>query len=200
MDKQILIALGRTCGSGGHVIAERIAEHFGISLYDKNILKHIADENNSDYEELVKYDEKKRNIFLSRKYNEHNASMEDVLAQMQADFIKEKAASGESFVVVGRCADVALHGNENLITIFVNAEDDARIKRIMTADKLSEKEAKVFIEKKDKQRRNYHNSHGVEGWGDATTYDICISSSYFGIEETADFLCAYIEKRMAKLK
>ena len=69
MDKQILIALGRTCGSGGHVVAERIAEHFGISLYDKNILKHIADENNSDYEELVKYDEKKRNIFLSRKYN-----------------------------------------------------------------------------------------------------------------------------------
>ena len=65
---------------------------------------------------------------------------------------------------------------------------------------LSEKKAKVFIEKKDKQRRNYHDSHGVEGWGDATTYDICISSSYFGIEETADFLCAYIEKRMAKLK
>ena len=54
--------------------------------------------------------------------------------------------------------------------------------------------------KKKKQLRNYHDSHGVEGWGDATTYDICISSSYFGIEETADFLCAYIEKRMAKLK
>ena len=33
--KQIIIALGREFGSGGHIVAQKLAEHYGISLYHK---------------------------------------------------------------------------------------------------------------------------------------------------------------------
>ena len=36
--KQIIIALGREFGSGGHVIAKKLAEHYNIPLYNKELL------------------------------------------------------------------------------------------------------------------------------------------------------------------
>ena len=37
MKNQIIIALGREHGSGGHYIADMIAKEFGIKLYDKEL-------------------------------------------------------------------------------------------------------------------------------------------------------------------
>ena len=36
--KQLIISVGREYGSGGHVIAEKLAEKFGLRLYDSNLL------------------------------------------------------------------------------------------------------------------------------------------------------------------
>ena len=36
--KQLIISLGRQVGSGGHKIAEALAERFSLPLYDKNLI------------------------------------------------------------------------------------------------------------------------------------------------------------------
>ena len=38
MEKQVIITLGREFGSGGHKIAQRIAQELGITYYDRNIM------------------------------------------------------------------------------------------------------------------------------------------------------------------
>jgi ATP-dependent Clp protease ATP-binding subunit ClpX len=43
MEKQLIIAIGREVGSGGHEIAELLAKHYDIPLIDKNILESIAE-------------------------------------------------------------------------------------------------------------------------------------------------------------
>ena len=43
MGKQIIISVGREFGSGGHEIAERLARHYNIPLYDKEIFDHIEE-------------------------------------------------------------------------------------------------------------------------------------------------------------
>ena len=58
MNKQLIISIGREFGSGGHVIAEALAERFNMPLYDHNLLEHIAEEKNFDHESLRKYEEK----------------------------------------------------------------------------------------------------------------------------------------------
>ena len=52
MDRQLIISVGREFGSGGHVIAEALAERFHLALYDSNLLEHIAQEKNIDHGEL----------------------------------------------------------------------------------------------------------------------------------------------------
>ena len=57
MAEQIIIAIGREFGSGGHEIAEKLSELYGIKLYDKNILQNIAEAKNVDVANYEKYDE-----------------------------------------------------------------------------------------------------------------------------------------------
>ena len=50
MNKQVIISIGREYGSGGHVIAEIIAKHYNIPLYDRNILDELSKETGNSYD------------------------------------------------------------------------------------------------------------------------------------------------------
>ena len=110
MEKQLIISVGREFGSGGHEVAQKLADDYGIALYDHDLLKEIATKKNLKSEDLEAYDELKWNRFLYRTVRGLNSSPEQNVANLQFDFLKEKAKSGESFVVVGRCSETILHG------------------------------------------------------------------------------------------
>ena len=71
MKKQIIVAIGREHGSGGHYIADLIARELGVKLYDKaSIEKEITSGGYS--EELVsEMDEKPVNFFASRRIGKY---------------------------------------------------------------------------------------------------------------------------------
>ena len=52
MEKQLIISVGREFGSGGHEVAQKLADDYGIALYDHDLLKEIAAKKNlkSEYE------------------------------------------------------------------------------------------------------------------------------------------------------
>ena len=58
MEKQLIISIGREVGSGGHEIAEILAKHYNIPLFDKNILEDIATKKNVDASDLKDVDKK----------------------------------------------------------------------------------------------------------------------------------------------
>lgn len=192
MSKQIIISISREFGSGGHEIAEKIAKDLGLTLYDRSILDEIAEEKDIEAEELRKLDEKPRNKLLTRKVRGHSNSMEEHLKEMQFDFIKRKADSGESFVVVGRCSETVLKGREELISIFVLADREAKIRHVMEKYDLSREEAITKSTRHDRTRKMYHNQHSKIKWGDSRNYDICINSSRLGVGKTAEYLEEYI--------
>ena len=195
MDKQLMISLGREFGSGGHVIAEKLADNYGIALYDKNILQDIAEEKVVNEKTLRQYDERPKNPLLSRTVRGFTNSPEENVAQMQFDFIRERADAGESFVIVGRCAESVLRGRSHLITIFVMGDMDQKILRTMETENLSEEEAKKRVEQVSRQRKAYHNHYCKEKWGDARNYDLTINSSRLGVEGTTCVLMDYIDAR-----
>ena len=199
MDKQIIITIGREYGSGGHEIARKIAERLNLNLYDRNMLDEIAQELHVDAEEFKKFDEKPRHKLFSRTVKGHSNSMEDHMAHIQFEHIEKKAAEGESFVVVGRCAEHVFKEHGSLISIFVLGDKETKMLRIMEKRGMEEKEALHAMERHDGTRKAYHNSHALSKWGDSRTYDLCINSSRLGIDGTVDALLDYIEKRIEKM-
>ena len=107
-EKQIIISIGREYGSGGHEIASRLAEKFNLNLYDSNLLQEVANEHGMNAENLTPYDELQKSPVISRTVRGFSNSNEKNVAEMQFNFLKKKAKDGESFVVVGRCAEEVL--------------------------------------------------------------------------------------------
>lgn len=197
MEKQIIISISREYGSGGHDIAQKIAEDFGLTLYDRNILHEIAQHKNLPLEELKKYDEAPKRPMDSRRVGKYSNSFEDVVAGFQFEFLKRKASTGESFVVVGRCADAVLSEYDCLVSVYIMADLSFRVARIAESEKLSDTEALSRIRKIDKKRTQYYHRH-ADGrkWGDSNNYDICIKSSSLDVSRTTDLLERYIRERM----
>lgn len=196
---QTIISVSREFGSGGHIIAERIARDHGLKFYDRHMLDEIANENNVQVEILEKYDEKPRNKLLTRRVGAFSNSMEEILADMQFDYIRKKADSGESFVIVGRCAETVLSGHPGLISIFVVGDEDAKLKRVEDVYKLNSQEAVLKMKRHDRKRKQYHNRHSNFRWGDSRNYDLCINSSKLGLDRTADALEDYIKARISQM-
>ena len=192
---QLIISVGREFGSGGRVIAEELAKRFGLPIYDRHLITEIAEKTGMTPEEIEKYNEKPKHLIISRKVRGYSNSIEDNIAEMQFNFIREKAESGESFVVVGRCSESKLKNFSGLVSLFILGDADAKIKRVMEIYDMNEHEASEFIEKKDKKRKRYHNYHVGLHWGDSRLYDLSINSSRLGIEGTIDYLEKYIKAR-----
>lgn len=200
MEKQLIISIGREFGSGGHVIAEALAKRFNIPMYDHNLLDHIAEEKNLNAEELKKFDEKPRNVLLSRTLKGHSSSPSDHIAMMQFDYLKRRAEKGESFVVVGRCAEMVLKEFEGMVSIFVLGDKECKTKRVMEVYDISKEEARKKMERHDVYRKQYHNSYCDSKWGDSRSYDLCINSSRLGIDGTVAMLADYIRARRGENK
>lgn len=198
MKKQVMISISREFGTGGHTIAKIIAEDLGINLYDRSMLDEIAKEKGIQVENLEKYDERPKVPVVSRSVRGYSNSPEDVLVALQSEYLQKRADEGESFVVVGRCAETALEGREGLITIFILGDKKDKIKHVQEKFGLSEKEALRKMTRHDLARKSYHNRHSTWKWGDSRGYDICINDSRLGVEKTVELIERYVKERMGE--
>jgi cytidylate kinase len=200
MGRQMIIAISREYGSGGRRIAGELAERFGIALYDHNLLDELCREKGLDPSTLSMYDEAPKRKMLSRTVRGMSSSPEEAVANMQFDFIRDKAASGESFVIVGRCAEHVLKDHESMIPIFIIADYETKVERIMETHQMTGQQAREEIERRDSKRKAYHNHYCDVKWGDFRNYDLCVDSSRLGIEKTTDMLENYIRERIKDME
>lgn len=196
MEKQLIISVGREYGSGGHEIAEKLAKHYDIQLLDHNLLDEIAAKKNVNMDHLKDLDEKHKKTLSSRTVRGYSSSPEENMLYLQFDYLRDKADSGESFVIVGRCSETILKQYDSMISIFILADRDKRTERIMRLYHLTESEAVKKIREKDMSRRRYHNSFCVGKWGDCRNYDVSLNSSKLGIDGSVKLLTDYIDRRI----
>ena len=205
-----IITIGRQFGSGGREIGYMVAEKLGIKLYDKEMLQRAAQDSGICEELFESHDEKPSNSFLyslvmdtysmgysGSTYNDMPINHKIFLAQFDA--IKKIANEG-SCILVGRCADYALEGYPNLLSVFIHADLDARIKRIAKKYDLTDAKAKDLIIKTNKKRASYYNYYTDKRWGDADSYDVCLDSSVLGLEGTAEAIIKLIEIKEKGIK
>ena len=117
---------------------------------------------------------------------------QDEIYNVQKEVIREMAEK-ESCIIVGRCADYALEDNENLLSVFIHADLDARIRRIARIYDLTDAKAKDMIMKTDKKRASYYNYYSNKKWGSAESYHMSLDSSVLGIDGTAEAIEKLVE-------
>lgn len=199
-----IITIGRQYGSGGHEIGEKLAQRLNIAFYDNALIDRVS-KNSGLCEEVIKeHDERPTSSFL---YNlvmdTYSGSLTSGTAAeipfgqkvflAQFDTVKKIADEGPC-VIVGRCADYILKDKPNLIKIFIYADNDFRITRILEENPdINTAKIDDIIDKKDRNRANYYNFYSDSKWGHAASYDLCLNSSKLGIDGTVDAIMGYLD-------
>ena len=125
-----------------------------------------------------------------RAYIEQQIS--DHLYDTEAEAIRELASS--PCIILGRCASDILKDRLNVLNIFVRANKEDRIQRIMKLESRSYDEAKEKVEQTDEARASYYFEHTGKAWGDVNDYHMILDTSELGAERCADILMQYFEK------
>ena len=193
--KQIIITIGRQFGSGGLLVAKKLGEKLGIPVYDNELITRAAQDSGFDIEFFKRSDEKKSIFSFSALFtsSSENYMSDSGLFKMQCETIRSIAEQG-SAIIVGRCADYVLREHDNVVSVFLTSPLEARARRVMERDGLSQEEAMAKIQKKDTGREAYYNYFTFGNWGVASTYNLCIDSSIMGIDGTADLIIEFITR------
>lgn len=123
--------------------------------------------------------------YIENELHENNFSGE-------AEVIRELAR--HSCIILGRCASEILKEQPNVFNIYICADKEDRIKRIMKKEALSYDEAKELLEKNDRERAAYYNENTGRLWGDVNNYHMILDTSVLGVENCADILMKYFKR------
>lgn len=198
--KPVIITIGRQYGSGGHELGEKLAKRLGIPFYDRALLSEAAQRSGLTKDMIESLDEKPTSSFLYSLSMGGGFSGDVQLPLGNQVFlamsrtIKELAEKG-SCVIVGRCAEYVLADRGDLVRVFVHADKNSRVKRIMEKLDLKEKDAAVLMQRTDKKRAGYHDFYCDDKWGVSTSYDLTVNSALLGIDGAVDMIAHYVENR-----
>lgn len=205
----MIITIARTFGSGGRQVGELLAQKLGISCYDHNLLSEAARQSGINEDFFRRMDEHANNHpitgglfgmrfpFLSGSGTTDQSLDANTLFQIQSDTIRT-IADREEAIFIGRCADYVLRERTDCLKVFIFANADDCVKRVVNRLQVDEEQAAILIEKTNKQRSKFYNYFSSKTWGKASTYDIAVNTSLLGIEATAESLAELARQLKAK--
>lgn len=189
-----IICIGREFGSGGHQIALLLGQKLGLKVYEKNLLHMACKYGELQVSKMEAADEKATNPYLFETIHEGNYHVmrgmptSEVLFALQQHEIK-RIAQKEDCIIVGRCADHVLKDTDaQVLSVFVSAPTEQRIRRKMEQESLSHLRAKSVVRKMDLQRKKYYEHYTGKTWGKPENYDLCVNTGEMSLEQAAQLI------------
>lgn len=190
------ICIGRQLASGGREVGRRLAERLGAAYYDSEILDLAARESGLCREAFERNDERKgffgtavrsMSSFIGMGAQYPGQSRDIELFTMQSEAI-QKAASEGNCIFIGRAADYVLRNHPRCLSVFISADETARIGLLCREKGIGESEARNLMDRVDAKRASFYNFYSGKKWGDARSYDLCINVTRVGIEKAVNMI------------
>ncbi|MCM1318929.1 MAG: cytidylate kinase-like family protein [Muribaculaceae bacterium] len=198
-----IIVIGRQYGSGGRQLGHLLSEKLGIPYYDKELLRQAADSLGFRSDVFEKSDERRSSKLFSileaacgaNTYFTSGALHDDTVYKLQSDVIRALLEKGPC-VIVGRTADYIGRDLPNVVSLFLHASKEDRVKRLLARkDVDTEQEALSMLDRKDANRSDYYNYYTGRKWGKADNYDLTLNTSRLSVEQIADLVLTFLNHR-----
>ncbi|MDE7082363.1 MAG: cytidylate kinase-like family protein [Clostridia bacterium] len=192
-----IITISRQFGSGGRTIGKLVAERLNIPCYDHELIEEVA--KNSGFA--------KEYVEAHGEYADHrtwlgkvmkSANRFEGMSNQDKIWIEQRkiilTIAEKPCVIVGRCADYILKDRDDVLNVFIHADDKFRAERIVNLyDEKPEKPEKR-LKDKDKRRAAYYKDYTETEWGVASNYHVALDSGKIGIETCVDLLVKIYNK------
>lgn len=204
-----IVTLEREYGSGGAMIAKRLASRLGWKVWDEELTAEIARVAKVDHRAALRCDER-RDSFLYRMFKvyargsyERTLPLEGESRSFDADqmvavlhkVVEEVASRGNS-VIVGRGAPYILRNRPDVFSVFIYASEEEKIRRIMSLGK-TEREAVQLVQEVDSERAAFIRHYFNKEWPLRSLYNLMINSK-FGDEHTVETILQEIASLEAR--
>ncbi|MGN1294910.1 MAG: MATE family efflux transporter [Bacilli bacterium] len=188
INDNLIITISRLHGTNAKELGKSLASKLKINFYDKELAYLEAQKRNLDKQYLNKRldDEDAHSLYLSL-----DANKEALIAQKE---IITELANKESFVIVGRSANYILRGHKNLVTIFLYADEEYRIKKIQEMYHDSFEQAQENIKKSDLARDKYYSLIANEDRTSKDIYDLYLDAS-LGEDRLLEIICEHLQNK-----
>lgn len=182
-----IITIAREYGSGGRLIAQKVAQKVGLVYYDNEVIDLAAREMGMDVDAIRKVAEQKSSSFMyTMSSSAFSLPLNDQVFVMQSKIIRH-LANHDSCIIVNGCADYILEDYDDVLSIFIHAPLESRIRRVKEDYQEVHDDYKKYVTKRDKGRSNYYNYYTTKKWGHLKNFDLTINSD-LGIDEVATFI------------
>ena len=180
-----IITIAREYGSGGRLIAQKVAQKVGLVYYDNEVIDLAAREMGVDA--IRKVAEQKSSSFMyTMSSSAFSLPLNDQVFVMQSKIIRH-LANHDSCIIVNGCADYILEDYDDVLSIFIHAPLESRIRRVKEDYQEVHDDYKKYVTKRDKGRSNYYNYYTTKKWGHLKNFDLTINSD-LGIDEVATII------------
>lgn len=201
--QHIVITIAREYGSGGREIGQRLSQRLGIPFFDRELIEMAAQENGMNADFVATHEQNIPSHLLYEMIMqdftapiEQSLSFDDALFVTQSKIIR-KLASDQSCIIVGRCADFVLRDFDNCLKVFVHADYEYKLQRIVQEYGERPEVAREKLKYVDKGRANHYRTYTDRIWNEASHYDLCLNSSLLGIEGCCDLIQDVLKKDLS---
>ena len=182
-----IITIAREYGSGGRLIAQKVAQKVGLVYYDNEVIDLAAREMGMDVDAIRKVAEQKSSSFMyTMSSSAFSLPLNDQVFVMQSKIIRH-LANHDPCIIVNGCADYILEDYDDVLSIFIHAPLESRIRRVKEDYQEVHDDYKKYVTKRDKGRSNYYNYYTTKKWGHLKNFDLTINSD-LGIDEVATII------------
>ena len=186
-----IVTISREFGSGGRTVGKKLAQKLQIPCYDQEIIEKIAAESGfaedyiRDRSEYSPHTSWIANAFSERSFS--GVNNQDAIWMLQRKIILDLAEQGPC-VIVGRCADYILRDVADCLRVFIHADFDKRVKRIVEVYGETDVPTEKRLRDKDKRRAAYYQFYTDMNWGDVHNYHISLDSGELGIDQCVELI------------
>ena len=193
-----IVTIEREFGSGGNVIAEKLAKRLGWQLWDQRFTDEIARRMDCDPHTVEECEERRDPAYyrlfkafmrgtFEGSLNAPRLKMVDTecVRQMTKQILLQVAESGNC-VVVGRGSAYHLGGRGDAFHAFVYAPFEAKVRRLKLTGK-NEEEAMKLADSVDRDRAAFIKSYFRLDWPERHRFHLMVNSS-LGDEVAVDIV------------
>lgn len=204
-----IITISRQYGSGGSIIAARVAHALGWPLLDNALVEAVAGRLGVTVDEVTAREERVPSLVerlasaLTMGSPESMPMLIDAQPRLSSEqlievtgrVVEEQVASGPA-VIVGRGAQLMLASREDGLHVLCYADRDALVARVAERLRIDREEAGRRVDETNRNRAEYVNRHWQREWLGLDNYHLCVNTGAFGIETSVSLVLDAARRRL----
>ena len=200
-----VITISRQFGAGGKTLGKMIADEFGYTFADSEIIKSVAEMANVSthfVETVEKEAGGKFSRFISKMVSkplvervlkdERGYIDEEIYLDYLVLIIAQMADDG-NVVILGRGSQYILNDHPDAYHVLLIDEFENRVQFMMANYELSKSRAAQVVRAEDKRRRNLYQKLGKTDYDNPFLYHLVLNMSKLSLEQALVQVCKLVE-------